>query len=416
MAPTFNNPFPTSVLDPALLSGGSRPGSQQQHGVRFQSPAEPPQNHMDYYSASNAWRRASEPQHKHAQNGYASLPNSSALYGAAGMNGYPSTNNSLSMRDLHIATSHGRTDDTPATAPVFGSMQQPSPTSANSFASAPDPRSNYNGGNQGYPPASHMQQWQYGSFPGNAQAQAQAQAQQAAQRRRSTQGATTGYYSTSGNNPNEVSRRPSVVEGTHQGYDHQTRHSIGVPPSGQWNGFPIDYRFGDVPPQHRSSATSISSQMAPGMPSGHMPAGYPMGSYPEPNSGFVQPYDDVRNNSYSTGSTQSRVSRQSFEARQSDGQFSDPLRRNSMTSTANGRYSGDDGSHDPASGPSAKKRPRRRFDQIERLYTCRWEGCEKAYGTLNHLNAHVSMQKHGIKRKPEGMSSSKRVSALSRDP
>ena len=58
----------------------------------------------------------------------------------------------------------------------------------------------------------------------------------------------------------------------------------------------------------------------------------------------------------------------------------------------------------PLGGPAPKKRPRRRFDEIERLYTCGWNGCEKAYGTLNHLNAHVAMQKHGEKRLPSGMS------------
>lgn len=47
-----------------------------------------------------------------------------------------------------------------------------------------------------------------------------------------------------------------------------------------------------------------------------------------------------------------------------------------------------------------KKRPRRRFEEIERLYNCNYPGCKKAYGTLNHLNAHVSMQKHGPKRIP----------------
>lgn len=50
-----------------------------------------------------------------------------------------------------------------------------------------------------------------------------------------------------------------------------------------------------------------------------------------------------------------------------------------------------------------KKRPRRRFEEIERLYNCNYPGCNKAYGTLNHLNAHVSMQKHGPKRLPAGM-------------
>jgi hypothetical protein len=35
------------------------------------------------------------------------------------------------------------------------------------------------------------------------------------------------------------------------------------------------------------------------------------------------------------------------------------------------------------------------------MYKCGWNGCEKAYGTLNHLNAHVTMQSHGAKRTPE---------------
>ncbi|OSX64004.1 hypothetical protein POSPLADRAFT_1073706 [Postia placenta MAD-698-R-SB12] len=51
-------------------------------------------------------------------------------------------------------------------------------------------------------------------------------------------------------------------------------------------------------------------------------------------------------------------------------------------------------------GNAVKKRPRRRYDEIERLYQCSWPNCTKAYGTLNHLNAHVTMQKHGPKRTP----------------
>ncbi|KAF7309830.1 C2H2-type domain-containing protein [Mycena indigotica] len=51
-------------------------------------------------------------------------------------------------------------------------------------------------------------------------------------------------------------------------------------------------------------------------------------------------------------------------------------------------------------GNTVRKRPRRRYDEIERLYHCSWPDCNKAYGTLNHLNAHVQMQKHGPKRSP----------------
>ncbi|KAI9788256.1 MAG: hypothetical protein M1816_007022 [Peltula sp. TS41687] len=56
----------------------------------------------------------------------------------------------------------------------------------------------------------------------------------------------------------------------------------------------------------------------------------------------------------------------------------------------------------PIPGAQQHKRPRRRYEEIERMYKCGWNGCEKAYGTLNHLNAHVTMQAHGAKRTPEG--------------
>ena len=38
------------------------------------------------------------------------------------------------------------------------------------------------------------------------------------------------------------------------------------------------------------------------------------------------------------------------------------------------------------------------------MYTCNYPGCTKAYGTLNHLNAHAMHQKHGPKRLPSGSS------------
>ncbi|KAI8142388.1 hypothetical protein BJV82DRAFT_516651 [Fennellomyces sp. T-0311] len=54
----------------------------------------------------------------------------------------------------------------------------------------------------------------------------------------------------------------------------------------------------------------------------------------------------------------------------------------------------------PIPGVNHKKRPRRKYHEVERLYHCNYPGCTKAYGTLNHLNAHVSMQSHGPKRLP----------------
>ena len=52
--------------------------------------------------------------------------------------------------------------------------------------------------------------------------------------------------------------------------------------------------------------------------------------------------------------------------------------------------------------PDRVKRPRRRADQVERVYRCNWPDCDKAYGALNHLNTHVRNAEHGAKRVPRG--------------
>lgn len=52
--------------------------------------------------------------------------------------------------------------------------------------------------------------------------------------------------------------------------------------------------------------------------------------------------------------------------------------------------------------PHYVKRPRRRAEEVERLYTCKWPGCDRAYGALNHLNTHVRNAEHGPKREPKG--------------
>ena len=47
-----------------------------------------------------------------------------------------------------------------------------------------------------------------------------------------------------------------------------------------------------------------------------------------------------------------------------------------------------------------QKRFRRKYSEIDRIYKCTYLNCIKAYGTLNHLNAHITMQKHGKKKVP----------------
>ena len=63
-------------------------------------------------------------------------------------------------------------------------------------------------------------------------------------------------------------------------------------------------------------------------------------------------------------------------------------------------------------GNEVRKRPRRRYDEIERMYQCSWPNCTKSYGTLNHLNAHITMQKHGPKRIPTGKRNSSSPSTI----
>lgn len=40
---------------------------------------------------------------------------------------------------------------------------------------------------------------------------------------------------------------------------------------------------------------------------------------------------------------------------------------------------------------------------MTRIYTCNWQDCDKGYETLNHLNTHVKIQSHGLKRTAKGI-------------
>ncbi|ODQ44201.1 hypothetical protein PICMEDRAFT_13755 [Pichia membranifaciens NRRL Y-2026] len=48
--------------------------------------------------------------------------------------------------------------------------------------------------------------------------------------------------------------------------------------------------------------------------------------------------------------------------------------------------------------PTTRKRKRRKYREIKRYYKCQYGDCDKSYGTLNHLNFHIQLQKHGAKR------------------
>ncbi|KAI9297345.1 hypothetical protein K502DRAFT_277195, partial [Neoconidiobolus thromboides FSU 785] len=48
-----------------------------------------------------------------------------------------------------------------------------------------------------------------------------------------------------------------------------------------------------------------------------------------------------------------------------------------------------------------KPRPRRKYEEVQRLYFCIYPGCNKSYGALNHLNSHIVTKGHGKKRLPQ---------------
>lgn len=48
-----------------------------------------------------------------------------------------------------------------------------------------------------------------------------------------------------------------------------------------------------------------------------------------------------------------------------------------------------------------EKRKRKKFNEVERFYSCNHPNCNKSYGTLNHLNSHIFLQNHGRKRLPQ---------------
>lgn len=142
------------------------------------------------------------------------------------------------------------------------------------------------------------------------------------------------------------------------------------------------------------SGASSNSSLPPGTPPtravfGYGPYADPAGGYPgsgAPGPGGYALYDTGDEESASRPSTSGSMS-YSYS----------PTAYPSVVDQANKTYS-----FVSLPGNTVRKRPRRRYDEIERLYSCSHPGCNKAYGTLNHLNAHVNMQKHGPKRHPNG--------------
>ncbi|KAL5531429.1 hypothetical protein ACEPAG_4306 [Sanghuangporus baumii] len=164
--------------------------------------------------------------------------------------------------------------------------------------------------------------------------------------------------------------------------------------------------FDPYSPIHSSFSSSNSSIATQALPSPHY---YPSRGYTGPAAGTYPLYGPSEDAPYDarpqTGSSDS--SSPSYPYPQ--GAVSSGSRGLPNTLNPHQADYANFGGADPSSktysfvalpGNTVRKRPRRRYDEIERLYACNFPGCTKAYGTLNHLNAHVNMQKHGPKRHP----------------
>lgn len=49
--------------------------------------------------------------------------------------------------------------------------------------------------------------------------------------------------------------------------------------------------------------------------------------------------------------------------------------------------------------PKNRKRQRKKFEDVKRLYYCDYQNCNKGYGSLTHLNEHRVIQRHGPRKK-----------------
>jgi hypothetical protein len=51
----------------------------------------------------------------------------------------------------------------------------------------------------------------------------------------------------------------------------------------------------------------------------------------------------------------------------------------------------------PIPGAQQRKRPRRRYEEIERMYKCGWGGSEKSHSTSNRHGDNVTTQPYTLK-------------------
>ncbi|SGZ21599.1 BQ5605_C021g09387 [Microbotryum silenes-dioicae] len=149
-------------------------------------------------------------------------------------------------------------------------------------------------------------------------------------------------------------------------------------------------RYSSGPDEHGSPSSSSIFQYGP------PPRASDAGFYPS-----SQDHDGFSHSRPTTADSRPGSSHAQAQTLRRGSEFSPPSQGKGSNSESRGQSGSSSKAYNfvTAAGQTTK-RPRRRFDEIERLYGCDYPGCQKSYGTLNHLNSHKTMQKHGPKSTP----------------
>ena len=178
------------------------------------------------------------------------------------------------------------------------------------------------------------------------------------------------------------------------------------------SGHPTEYDYARSPLSYASASSVAYSNSSQSPKNGRAPHNrYPIAASPStasPPQGQPYPYSQPP---HSASSTTSPTAPHDYSAAsgRSRGYSAGSRPANSQGSRPTGhrgpRVDESDLVFLPASTESdvePRRRKRRRWDEIDRKYACNFEGCTRAYGSLSHLNDHVSLQNHGPKRRASG--------------
>lgn len=206
------------------------------------------------------------------------------------------------------------------------------------------------------------------------------------------------------------SQSASSAHNTQQ-YSAYSSHS-GNPVSPR-SGYPTDYDHTRSPLSHASASSVAYSNSSQSPKNARAPhSRYPIAANPaaatSPPQGQPYPYSQPPHTASSSTSPTAPHAHPGASGR-SRGYSAAPRPATAMGSRPTGnrgpRVDEQDLVFLPASTESdaePRRRKRRRWDEIDRKYACNFEGCTRAYGSLSHLNDHVSLQSHGPKRRASG--------------